>query len=183
MPLKAKEFKSILFSPFSHVAPFLICGGSYSVLPFLLLPFPQSILQGQCASFLGEGDGTRLQYSWLESPMGGGAWWAAAHGVAKSRTWLSDFPFTFHFHALEKDMATHSSVLAWRIPGMGEPGGLPSLGSHRVGHDWSDLAAAAVAVLGSLIWSSLLGIPKSLSSLSVLCTHCRLQCLDTLLGI
>ena len=63
------------------------------------------------------------------------------HGVAKSRTWLSDFIFTFHFHALEKEMATHSSVLAWRIPGMGEPGGLPSMGSHRVEHDWSDLAA------------------------------------------
>ena len=77
--------------------------------------------------------------------MDGGAWWAAVHGVAKSWTRLSDFPFTFHFHALEKQMATHSSVLAWRIPGTGEPGGLPSLGSHRVGHDWSDLAAAAAA--------------------------------------
>ena len=75
--------------------------------------------------------------------MDGGAWWAAVHGVAKSRTWLNDFTFTLHFHALEKEMATHSSVLAWRIPGTGEPGGLPSLGSHRVGHDWSDLAAAA----------------------------------------
>ena len=72
--------------------------------------------------------------------MDGGAWWAAVHGVAKSQTQLSDF--TFHFHALENEMATHSSVLAWRIPGMGEPGGLPSIGSHRVGHDWSDLAAA-----------------------------------------
>ena len=67
---------------------------------------------------------------------------AAVHGVAKSGTQLSDFPFTFHFHALEKEMATHSSVLAWRIPGMGEPGGLSSMGSHRVGHDWSNLAAA-----------------------------------------
>ena len=66
--------------------------------------------------------------------MGGGAWWAAVHGVAKSRARLRDFTF-FHFHALEKEMATHSSVLAWRIPGTGEPGGLPSLGSHRVGHD------------------------------------------------
>ena len=75
--------------------------------------------------------------------MDGGAWWAAVHGVAKSQTRLSDFTFTFHFHALEKEMATHSSILAWRIPGMGEPGGLPSLGLHRVGHDWSDLAAAA----------------------------------------
>ena len=75
--------------------------------------------------------------------MDGGAWWAAGHGVAKSRTWLSDFTFTFHFHVLEKEMATHSSVLAWRIPGTGEPHGLPSMGSHRVRHDWSDLAAAA----------------------------------------
>ena len=62
------------------------------------------------------------------------AWWATAHGVVKSRTQLSDFTFTFHFHALEKEMATHSSVLAWRIPGTAEPGGLPSMGSHRVGH-------------------------------------------------
>ena len=84
---------------------------------------------------VGEGNGTPLQYSCLENPMDGGAWWAAVHGVAKSRTQLSDFPFTFHFHALEKEMATHSSVLAWRIPGMGEPGGLPSMGSHRVRHD------------------------------------------------
>ena len=72
-----------------------------------------------------------------------GAWWAAVHGVAKSWTQLSDFTFTFHFHALEKEMATHSSILAWRIPGMGEPGGLPSMGLHRVRHDCSDLVAAA----------------------------------------
>ena len=85
------------------------------------------------------------QYSCLENPMGGGAWWAAVHGVAKSQIWLSNFPFTFHFHALEKEMATHSNVLSWRIPGTGEPGGLPSMGSHRVGHNWSDLAAAAAA--------------------------------------
>ena len=90
----------------------------------------------------GEGNGTPLQYSFLENPMDGGAWWAAVHGVAKSWTRLSDFIFTSHFHALEKEMATHSSVLAWRIPGTVEPGGLPSMGSHRVGHDWSDLAAA-----------------------------------------
>ena len=94
-------------------------------------------------SRLGEGNGTPLQYSCLENPMDGGAWWAAVHGVAKSRTRLSDFTFNFHFHVLEKEMATHSGVLAWRIPGTGEPGGLPSMGSHRVGHDWSDLAAAA----------------------------------------
>ena len=78
-----------------------------------------------------KGNGTPLQYSCLENPMDGGAWWAAVHGVAKSRTQLSDFTFIFHFHALEKEMATHSSVLAWRIPGTGEPGGLPSLGSHK----------------------------------------------------
>ena len=83
----------------------------------------------------GEGHGTSLQYSCLENPMDGGAWWAAVHGVAKSWTRLSDFPFTFHFHALEKAMATHSSVLAWRIPGTGEPGGVLSMGSHRVGHN------------------------------------------------
>ena len=76
------------------------------------------------------------------NPMDRGAWSAAVHGVVESRTWLSDFTFTFLFHAL-KEMATHSSVLAWRIPGTGEPHGLPSMGSHRVGHDWSDLAAAA----------------------------------------
>ena len=78
--------------------------------------------------------------------MDGGAWLAAVHGVARSQTRLSDFTFTFHFHALEKEMTTHSSVLALRIPGTGEPGGLPSIGSHRVGHDWSNLAAAAAAV-------------------------------------
>ena len=88
---------------------------------------------------------TPLQCSCLENPMDRGAWWAAVHGVAKSWTRLSDFTFTFHFHALEKEMATYSSVLAWRIPGTREPGGLPSLGSHRVGHNWSDLAAAAAA--------------------------------------
>ena len=86
--------------------------------------------------FVGEGNGTPLQYSCLENPMmDGEAWWAAVHWVAKSQTWLSDFTFTFHFHELEKAMAAHSSVLAWRIPGTGEPGGLPSMGSHRVGHD------------------------------------------------
>ena len=78
----------------------------------------------------GEGNGTPLQYSCLENPMDGGAWWAAVHGVAKSWTRLRDFTFTFHFHGLEKEMATHSSVLAWRMPGMGEPGGLLSMGSH-----------------------------------------------------
>ena len=87
------------------------------------------------AVMAGEGNGTPLKQSCLENPMDRGAWWAAVHGVAKSWTRLSDFTFTFQFHALEKEMATHSSVLAWRIPGMGEPGGLPSMGSHRFGHD------------------------------------------------
>jgi len=89
----------------------------------------------QVEPYFGEGSGTPLQYSCLENPMDGGAWWAAVHGVAKSRTRLSNITFTFHFHSLEKEMATHSSVLAWRILGAGEPGGLPSMGSNRVGHD------------------------------------------------
>ena len=87
----------------------------------------------QHCPIVGEGNGTPLQYSCLENPMGGGAWWAAVHGVAKRRTRPSDLTFTFH--ALEQEMATHSSVLAWRIPGTQEPGGLLSMGSHRVGHD------------------------------------------------
>ena len=93
------------------------------------LPFHFSL------SCIGEGNGNPLQCSYLENPRDGGAWWPAVYGVAQSRTRLRDFTFTFHFHALEKEMATHSSVLAWRIPGMGEPGGLPPVGSHRVGHN------------------------------------------------
>ena len=81
-----------------------------------------------------DSNGTLLQYSCLENPMDGGAWKAEAHGVAEGRKRLSDFTFTFHFHALEKEMATYPSVLPWRVPGTGEPGGLPSMGSHRVGH-------------------------------------------------
>ena len=92
------------------------------------LPFHSSL------SCIGEGNGTQLQCSCLENPTDGGAWWAV-HGVAEGRTRLSDFTFTFHFHASEKKMAPHSSVLAWRIPGMGEPGGLLSMGSHGVGHN------------------------------------------------
>ena len=99
----------------------------------------QFLLMGNC----GEGNGNPLQHSCLENPMNRGAWKAAVHGITEGQTRLSDFTFTFHFPALEKEMATHSSVLAWRIPGMGEPGGLPSMGSHRVRHNWSDLAAAA----------------------------------------
>ena len=87
------------------------------------------------SNFSREGNGTPLQYSCLENPMDGGAWLAAVHGVAKSRAQLSDFTFAFHFHALETEMVTHSSILAWRIPETEEPGGLLSMGSHRVGHD------------------------------------------------
>ena len=85
--------------------------------------------------FLRKGNGNPLQYSCLENPMDGGAWKAIVHGIAEGWTRLSDFTFTFHFHALEKEMATHCSILAWRIPGAGEPGGLPSTGLHKVGHD------------------------------------------------
>ena len=91
----------------------------------------------------GEANGTPFQYSCLENPMDRGAWCPAVRGVTKSWIRLNDFTFTFHFHALEKEMATLSSVLAWRIPGMGKPGGLPSMWSQRVRHDWNDLAAAA----------------------------------------
>ena len=96
---------------------------------------------------MGEGNGTPLQCSCLENPMDRGAWWAAIHGVATSGTRLSDFTFCFHFPALEKEMATHSSVLARRIPGMAEPGGLQSMGSHRVGSDAAAVAAAAIKVM------------------------------------
>ena len=104
---------------------------------------------------IGEGNGAPLQYSCLENPTDGGVWWATVRGVAKSRTQLSDFTFTFHFHALKREMATHSSVLDWRIPGMGEPVRLPSMGSHRVGHDWSDLAAESYqSMLKWITWVS-----------------------------
>ena len=116
--------------------------------------------------YFGEGNGTPLQYSCLKNPMDGGAWWAAVHGVAKSWARLSNFTFTFHFHALEKEMAAHSSVLAWRIPGMGVPGGLPSMGSHRVGHNWSDLADLAAAAVWILILC--LGLYKPILLYSIL---------------
>ena len=126
-----------------------------------------------------ESKGTPLQYSCLENPMDGGAWRASVHGVAKSRTWLSGFTFTFHFRAMEKEMATHSSVLAWRIPGTGEPGGLPSAGSHRVGHDWSDLAGA-VTDFPRWNWLSLLncecvGVKSTMIS-SRVWRHCIDSC-------
>ena len=96
--------------------------------------------------------------------MDGGAWKAAVHGIAEGQTRLSDFTFTFHFHALEKEMATHSSVLAWRIPGTGEPG-LPSMGSHRVGHDWSDLASG-LSTAQYKISIDTLSLPAFLSNFS-----------------
>ena len=117
----------------------------YTKLPTIYFTYASAYV-----SMLGEGNGTPLQYSCLENPMDGGACWATVHGVAKSRTWLSDFTFPFHFHVLEKEMATHSRVLAWRIPGTGEPGGQPSMGSHRVGHDWCNLAAAAACFNAAL---------------------------------
>ena len=115
----------------------------------------------------GEGNGTPLQWSCLENPRDGGAWWAAVHGVAKSRTRLSVFTFTFHFHALEKEMEAHSSVPAWRIPGTGEPGGLPSVGSQRVGYDWSDFAAAAYIPEWVLLLPQSLELPIAHSSCSI----------------
>ena len=117
---------------------------SFYVLIFVILYFLSSFIELFSWICWGiEGNGTPLQYYCLENPMDRGTWWAAAHGVAKSQTRLSDFTFTFHSYALEKEMATHSSVLPLRIPGTGEPGGLLSMGSLRVRHDWSDLAAAA----------------------------------------
>ena len=106
------------------------CAPCPDVLAVLSTSFMVSYVVG-----VGEGNGTLLLCSCLENLMDGGAWCDAVHGVAESQTRLSDFTFTFHLHALEKKMATHSSVLAWRISGMVEPGGLPSMGSHRVGHD------------------------------------------------
>ena len=109
-------------------------------------PFQRGITETRGCTPVGkrwEVNGATLQCSCQENPMDGGAWRATVHGVAMSRTWLCEFTFTFPFHALEKEMATHSSVLAWRIPGTGEPGGRPSMGSHNFRHDWSDLAAVS----------------------------------------
>ena len=114
-----------------------ICSNGYQDKPHTTNNYKYPIDRIPCTSpfCYSRGNGTPLQYSCLENPMDRGAWQAAVHGVAKSRSRLSDLTFTFHFHALKKEMATHSSVLACRIPGMGEPGGLPSMGSHRVRHD------------------------------------------------
>ena len=111
----------------------LFCCLTYRVIIIIFLNSIYIYTLAYCIG--GEGNGTPIQYSCLENPIDRGAWYAAVHGVAKSRTQLSDLTLTFHFNALEKEMATHSSVLAWRIPGTGEPGGPPSMGSHRVRHD------------------------------------------------
>ena len=132
---------------FQLISPSHIYFNPYSIPILIMFSYflisVESIMKSPLPFFsMPQGDGTPLQYSCLENPMGGGAWWAAVCGVAKSRRRLSDFTFTFHFHAVEKEMATNSSVLAWIIQD-GEPGGLLSMGSHRVGHDWGDLAAPA----------------------------------------
>ena len=112
----------------THIMAYYSTIGMSEVMPFTTIRMDLEMI-------IGEGNGTPLQYSCLENPTDREAWKTAIHGVAEGWTRLSDFTFTFHFHALEKEMATHSSVLDWRIPGTGEPGGLPSMGSHRVGHD------------------------------------------------
>ena len=118
----------------AFIALTILCCNRHSSVSTLVCNLGES-RKHDCFLVITPPHGTSLQYSCLENPMDGGASWAAVHGVAKSRTRLSDFTFTFHFDALEKEMATHSSILAWRIPGTGEPGGLPSMGSHRVGHN------------------------------------------------
>ena len=130
---KHPHFGASHISNFSFLLLYLLW---WAVISYLWCYYCKTIMTD------GEGNGTPLQHSCLENPKDRVAWWAAVHGVSKSRTRLSDFTFTFHFHTLEKEMATHSSVLAWRIPGMGEPGRLPSRRSYRVRHNWSDLAAA-----------------------------------------
>ena len=112
---------------------------SWLCVPPLSYLFLNLLMETCRGRIVGDGNGNPLQDSCLENPMDRGAWWAAVHGVAQSQTWQQ----RLSMHALEKEMATHSSILTWRIPGMEEPGGLPSVGSHRVRHDWSDLAAAA----------------------------------------
>ena len=161
-------FKEVAFAAHPHqnfVLPFtivhLLVAKQLSFCVFNLHFFDQyvrlsffSYIYEPFMLYIREGNGTPLQYSCLENPMDGRAWWAAVHGVTKSRTRLSSFTFTFHFHALEKEMAIRSSVLAWRIPGTGEPGGLPSMGSHKARHDWSDTAVAAACYISVVSFSN-----------------------------
>ena len=144
----------------------------FQFLKYFLLIFNKHSITLLCFYF-GESNGNPLQYSCLENPMGRGAWWASVHWVAKSQTRLSDFTFSFHFHALEKEMATHSSVLAWRIPGTGEPGGLPSMGSHRVGHDWN---CFYLFTLNTIYWLCVLTV----ENINLLYLYFRLLLLLTL---
>ena len=120
-------WRSALFIvQFSH--PYMTTGKTIPLTRWTFVGKVMSLLFNMLSRLvIGEGNGTPLQYSCLENPMDGGAWWAAVHGVVKSQTRLSDCTFTFHFHALEKEIATHSNVLTWRIPGTEEPGGLPSM--------------------------------------------------------
>ena len=121
-----------IYSTFFSIICYTSC---YSSLRYTIGPFKSVFYVVMRAVSYGEGNGTPLQYFCLENPMDGEAWKAAVHGVAEGWTRLSDFTFTFHFHALEKEMVTHPSVLAWRIPGMEHPDGMPSVGSHRVRHN------------------------------------------------
>ena len=144
------RFKLIILWPkMNHLVPRLSQNASYGWGPGAILSFKTflSFINRLLVTIYGEGNGIPLQYPCLENPTDGRAWKAAVHGVAEGQTQLSDFTLTFHFHALEKEMATCSSILAWRIPGTGEPGGLLSMGSHRVGHDWSDLAVAVAVTI------------------------------------
>ena len=133
MELDNPKLPSLQFHDSNVVRPLHFCN-FHKYIYIMVINTLRQIFQSFW-SINGEGNGNPLQYSCLENPMDGGAWWAAVHGVVKSQTRLSDFTFTFHFHALKKEMATHSSVLAWRIPGTEEPCRLPSMGSHKDGHD------------------------------------------------
>ena len=126
---------SLMKDNFTGYDHYIIHCSLYTLGSYIFFYFSHFTYFTALNSFSREDSGTPLQYYCLENPMDRGAWWTAVHGVSKSWTRLSNFTFTFHFHSLEKEMATHSSVLARRIPGTGEPGGLPSMGSHRVGHD------------------------------------------------
>ena len=157
IPLQSKTLKSLLqhhnskasilwHSAFFMVQlshPYITTGKTIGLMMWNFVGKMMSLIFNALSRLvIGEGNGTPLQYSCIENPTDWGAWKASVHGVAEGPTQLSNFTFTFHFYALEKEMTTHSCVLAWRIPGTGKPGGLLSVGSHRVGHDWSDLAIA-----------------------------------------